>query len=339
MVPQSSDQPIAWRVLLGRLIADREERLRIAEVSGLRALTLQRWVQGESDPRPDTLQALLTAVPVHRQKLLDLIQEEFPDFVYVSRDDDAPPGPALWSRPTKNIPSAFFEHVLYAYATTSPSLLFWSICKLVLQQALFQLDPERLGMVISVARCLPSAPGGKVRCLWEPFELGTPPWRGDLADKTAFLGAESLAGYAIASCSPAIVQRLSENPDGLPVRPAEHSKSAASYPLLRAGFIAGCLNVASIEQDFFTATRIALVESYSRLLLLAFNSEEFFPRGLIELGILPPDDVQQTRLSTFRTSVNALLLGAAEREEAMTIVQAEQAVRLSIVEELLQVRP
>ena len=336
MLPHSSDQPMTWRDLLGRLIADREERLRIVEESGIGALTLRRWVQKKSDPQPNTLQGLLTAVPVHRQKLLALIRQEFPDFVYSSRDDEDFPGQALWNEPTRGIPSAFFENVLYTYATTPPGQLFWSICYLVLQQALFQFDPERLGTVVSVAKCLPCCPGGKVRSLWERVEIGTPPWRGDLANKNLFLGAESLAGYAIASFAPTIVQRLGENPDGLPVRKAEHSKSAASFPLLRAGSVAGCLNIASVEQDFFTPTRITLIKSYSRLILLAFNGEEFFPREAIALGIMPPDDVQQMRVSTFRQSVNALLIQAGERDEALTTVQAENDVRLQIVEDLLQ---
>src|SRR5206468_2159246 len=113
--------------------------------------------------------------------------------------------------------------------------------------------------------------GGKVRCLWELVEVGTPPWRGDLATTTLFLGAESLAGYAVASCSPAIIQRLRENPDSLPARKVQYSESAASYPLLRAGSIAGSMTVTSVEPDYFTAPRLSLIESYSRLLVLAFQ--------------------------------------------------------------------
>jgi GAF domain-containing protein len=331
-----AEQQETWRTLLGQLTAERADRQCISELSGLSLLTLQRWIKGESDPRPVSLQALLAVLPSHREALLKLIRVEYPTFTYSAGAEAAVHESAARSIPARSIPSAFIERVLYAYATTPPGLLFWSICSLTLQQALIQLDPDQLGMQITVTKCMPPVRGGKVRCLWELVAVGTPPWRGDLATTTLFLGAESLAGYAVASCSPAIIQRLRENPASLPARKVQHSESAVSYPLLRAGSIAGSMTVTSVEQDYFTAPRLSLIESYARLLALAFQNEELYARESIELGVMPPDEVQRAHLSAFRQRVNALLIEDAGRDEALSMAQAEQRVREQIIEELLQ---
>ena len=331
-----TEQQETWRTLLGRLTAERADRQSISELSGISVLTLQRWIDGESDPRSVNLQALLAVLPDHREALLKLIRVEYPTLTYSGAVDFILPESAMRGISARSIPSAFFDRVLTAYTTTPPGLLFWSICSLTLQQALIQLDPDQLGMQITVTKCMPPVRGGKVRCLWELVEVGTPPWRGDLATTTLFLGAESLAGYAVASCSPAIIQRLRENPDSLPARKVKHSESAVAYPLLRAGSIAGSVTVTSAEQDYFTAPRLALIESYSRLLVLAFQNEELYARESIELGMMPPDEVQRAHLSTFRKRVNALLIEDARRDETLSMAQAEQRVREQIIEELLQ---
>ena len=50
-----------------------------------------------------------------------------------------------------------------------------------------QLDPERIGMSISVVRCMPPK-NGKIRSLRESEGLGTPPWGGDLEERALLLG-------------------------------------------------------------------------------------------------------------------------------------------------------
>lgn len=321
----------AWRTLLGQLTADRADRQSISEQSGISLLTLQRWVEGKSDPRPVNLQMLLAVLPDHREALLKLIRVEYPTFTYSAAAETVVPESTARSIHAGRIPAAFYDRVVYTYATTPPELLFWTICSLTLQQALIQLDPDQLGMQITVTKCMPPRRGGKVRCLWKLVEVGTPPWRGDLTQTTLFLGTESLAGYVVASCSPAIVQRLRENPDSFPARKVKHSQSAACYPLLRAGSIAGSMTVTSTELDYFTAPRLSLIESYSRLLMLAFQHEELYDREAIELVMMPPDEVQRAHLSTFRQRVNALIEG-----ESLSMVEAEQRVREQVIDEMLQ---
>jgi GAF domain len=328
--------PQTWRNLLGNLIENRGDRQRLADVSGLREETLQRWAHLEADPRPATLQALLAAVPEHRSRLLELILVEFPSFTYSVQSEDVFPRRRAGSYPRKGIPPAFYDRVLYTYATTLDGLRFWTMCNLVLQQALIQLDPERLGMSISVAQCMPTAAGERVHCLWERVEVGTPPWRGDLAQKNVFLGVESLAGYAAVSRYPAVIQDLATNPDHLPVRQRAHRESVAAFPLLMAGSLAGCLIVSSSEKNFFSPARCDLVESYTRLLLLAFHGEPLYGQEAIDFAIMPDDRVQRAHMATFRGRVNERLLEAAWRGSALTCMQAELQVRQLVVEEFMR---
>src|SRR5260370_19476695 len=216
-----SDRTLSWRDLLGQLIEDPAERQRIAEVAKVHPMTLLRWVSRESTPRPASFHALVGARPQHRQILLKLIVKEFPDFpvtteqIPAERDSVQPP----------SIPSFFYERVLITSETVLPTLRFWVISNLVLRQALTQLDPDRGGMALTIVQCVPPALGNSVRCLRQSVELGTPPWRDDLAEKSCFLGAESLAGYALSVGHTSVVQDVRLNPERLPARRIDNEES------------------------------------------------------------------------------------------------------------------
>ena len=71
----------SWRVLLGQLIHDPQERNRIANELGINPATLVRWAHNETNPRPQNLSQLLKVVAsANRQKLQESIAEEFPEF-------------------------------------------------------------------------------------------------------------------------------------------------------------------------------------------------------------------------------------------------------------------
>ncbi|MBA2287436.1 MAG: helix-turn-helix transcriptional regulator, partial [Ktedonobacteraceae bacterium] len=144
-------EPETWRELLRGIISDGHEKQRIADELGISPITLTRWANRESDPRQQNLRLLLKALPQHREMLLELIPKEFDDFTAAAIDDS-----------TKEIPSAFYARVFIARGSTAEALRFWSICNLILQQALGQLDPDRLGMAVNVVRCMPPK-NGKVR--------------------------------------------------------------------------------------------------------------------------------------------------------------------------------
>ncbi len=70
----------SWRELLGEIIADSHERQRIAHMLGVNPITLTRWVNNESKPRPQNLRQLLDALPEYHSLLLELIATEFEGF-------------------------------------------------------------------------------------------------------------------------------------------------------------------------------------------------------------------------------------------------------------------
>ena len=180
-MPKSS----SWRELLKNIVTDNAERERIANEIGVRPITLTRWVSGESNPRPHNLRQLLHALPKqHRDALAELLEEEHFDLSASSTND----------RPDE-IEYKLIRQVLEARATTPSNLLSWTICRKVFQHALRRLDPERIGMAITLVQCMPPSSDGKIHSLRESIGLGTPPWQGDLELQAIFLGAESLAGY------------------------------------------------------------------------------------------------------------------------------------------------
>lgn len=317
-----------WRELLGRIIEEPGERQRIAEAATIHPLTLTRWVSRESDPRPTSFQALLEAVPQHRQQLLALIVQEFPDYpvsAEEAEDEERAPVESL------TISTFFYQKVLKTSATTTTLLRFWSICNLVLAQALNQFTQEG-GVAITVVQAVPPRPGNRVRCLRQSVELGTPPWRSDLAEKAWFLGAESLAGHALTENHLVAVQNIEENPEHLPARRIDFERSIAAVPLVRSGRVAGCLTLSCASPDSFTDARLSLLEQYALLVTLAFDDADFYAPQDIELRVMAPYADQQERFATFRQRVNQLL--AQERQYPLTLAQAELAVRQQLADEL-----
>src|SRR5437763_7618247 len=169
-------KPSTWRELLGRIIADPQVRQHLAYELGVSSITLARWVTKEFKPRPQNLRQLLHVLPEHRQLLLELIVQEFEDFPTTADKDAA-------ENVEQEIPSVFYMRVMRTRATLSRILRFSSICNLVLQQALGQLDPQRLGLAIIVARCTPPSDKNKIRSLRESVGRGSSPWKTDLEEE------------------------------------------------------------------------------------------------------------------------------------------------------------
>ena len=112
------DEPQSWRELLGRVINDPLERQRIANALDVNAITLSRWANGNSNPRPENVRNLLDALPQHHPLLLSLIAEEFPEFSTEALVTDEVP---------QEIPSACYARVLSTHADIPDSLYFWSV--------------------------------------------------------------------------------------------------------------------------------------------------------------------------------------------------------------------
>ena len=323
-------EQLSWREQLSKIIANPIERERIANEVGVRAGTLSRWVSGESLPRPHNLRQLLNALPKQqRDELLGTMEEELSDLADAALDDTF-----------SEIAYKFIMEVFDARATISDTLRYWSISRLVLEQAIQQLDPEHVGMAITIVRCMPPAIDGKIHSLRESLGLGTPPWAGNLEQDALFLGAESLAGYVTASCRVEAVQDLVKDKTFLPAYQAEYEVSAVAHPIMMAGRVAGCLLVSSTQPNYFLSqARLALIHGYANLMTLAFEPHEFYRPELIELRIMPPLDVQREYFAGFRQRVLRIMTEYAATGRPLTNIQAEELVWQELEGILLRLPP
>ncbi len=319
-----------WRDLLGTIIGDPKERQRLIDALGVTSITLTRWVSGESDPRPQNLRHLLSVLPQHRERFVELLKKErgLGEFVNPVAEE-VPPG---------EIPAEFYARVFIARSTMTDNLRFWSTCNLILQQALGQLDPDRQGMSIWVVKCMPpSGPYKKVRSLREVVGQGTYPWSGNLEQQAMFLGAESLAGNVVTLCRPGIIENLDEEHNLMPAARVDFEKSAAIYPILCAGRIAGVLLISSTQYNhFLLQTRTALAQSYADLIALSFEAEDFYAPEDIALCVMPTHNEQKQYFAKFRQLIADTMIDAASRNRPVNNIEADQIVWQRLEEEFLQ---
>lgn len=169
-------EPKDWRELLGWIANDPENMQRLIQSLGVRDITIKRWVRRESEPRPQNLRRLLTAVPEYRDQFAELIPQEFEDFTDSVLDDSH-----------QEIPAKFYAEIFQMRGTIGPTQAFWSLTTSIINQALNQLDPEHLGMAITAVKCLVTArPDRKILSLRETLGQGSGPWPANL-EQTAML--------------------------------------------------------------------------------------------------------------------------------------------------------
>jgi len=323
-------EQLSWREQLSKIISNPIERERIANEIGVRPVTLSRWINGDSLPRPHNLRQLLNALPKQRRdELFEAMEEELSDIAVSALADTS-----------SEIAYKFIMEVFDARATMSDTLRYWSISRLVLEQAIRQLDPERVGMAVTVVRCMPPASDGKIHSLRESQGLGTPPWGGNLEQNAMFLGAESLAGHVAASCRAEAVQDLVKDRTFLPAYQTEHEVSAIAHPIMMAGRVAGCLLVSSTQPNYFLPQfRLSLVHGYANLLTLAFEPHEFYRPELIELRVMPPLDVQREHFASFRQRVLMIMMESSATNRPLINIQAEELVWQELERILLRLPP
>lgn len=319
----------SWTSILQGIIRSQSERQRIATSLGVTTTTLARWANAEYKPQRSHLIRLVQVVqPLHRQELVDALEEEYPDINNWLTDDSAA---------TDSIPAEFFAQVLNVRTTTTESLLFWRICDMVLKQALEQLDPCRLGMAIKLIQCMPPSNGGKIRSLRERAGRGSAPWTADLEHDVLFLGLESMSGYA------AEVRHVVNDDDlrkskTFPAYRAEFEISAAAQPIVLEGRIAGCLLASSTQAGYFSQQRLALLATFSNLIALAFHKNEFYPLRLVELRVMPPPEIQRPIIATFRDRVRTKFQEMMDTQQPPGNQEVEQLVWQEIESELLRLQ-
>ncbi|HVB73433.1 MAG TPA: hypothetical protein VNE38_07735 [Ktedonobacteraceae bacterium] len=310
-----------WRQLLGMIMQDARVKQRIYDELGVQTITLNRWVNGDTDPRPQNLKQLLNVLPEYREQFIDLLGDDYTEAV-ASISSDA----------SRDIPSTFIASVLSAHANIRKELRFWSLGNLVIRQALGQLDPDRLGMAITIVRCMKSSHSPLIRSLRESVAYGTPPWQGNLEQQGLFLGAESLAGYCVTLCKDVENNEIRDPNNLLPAHQIEHELSAAASPILFSGKIAGCMLVSSTQPNYFLSQyRLSLIHNYANLIALAFEIDEFYDMKDVQLEIMPLHVEQRKHFGNFRTRVTEILT-----QNKVTGAEAEHLVWEELEEKLLK---
>lgn len=321
-------QPATWQDFLGQLIANPYERERLAVAVRVRSITLQRWAEGVSRPREENIRALLKNLPSSAYPLfMRLLIVDFPEL----RQEKLPE-----ERFAKQLPSEFYARSLSNLALTPQPIYRQSMQDLVFQQILEHLDPDRLGLSVSLAVCVPPRQDRKVQSLREIGGLATPPWSHDLTEKPMFLGSESLAGYAMRHTRSYVIN----DRDEMTIFPAhwtEHERSSAAFPILRQARIAGCLIVSSVQEYFFTPPRLAVIEAYSHLAANIFEPEESYRPEEIELRLMPPYVRQLPYFASYNQRVSQKFVEAGLMKKQVSLQQVRQLVWQDIEEDLLQV--
>jgi hypothetical protein len=215
-------------------------------------------------------------------------------------------------------------------------LRFWRISDMILKQILAQLDPNQLGMAVTLVQCMPPSErhGNKIRSMRERAGRGTFPWTADLEPMALFLGMESLAGYAVEARRIVNTDDLTKE-KLLPAYGTDFEASASAHPILLGGSIAGCLAASSTQIGYFTQQRQSLLVAFSNLASLAFDKEEFYDPKLVELRVMPTPKYQRPILDGFRVRVSKLLTNATHQRTRMSNTEAEQKVWIDIEESLL----
>ncbi|MBV9019643.1 MAG: GAF domain-containing protein [Chloroflexi bacterium] len=317
----------SWTSVLQDIIGSHNERQKIATALDITTTTLSRWANSESKPqRPDLIRLLQVVPSQYRQEFLEALEEEYPDaHTWLLDDTDA----------TGSIDSDFFAQVLNVRTTTTESLLFWRISDMVLRKALDELDPNQLGMSIKLIQCMPPSHDGKIRSLREIAGKGTAPWTADLEHEVIFLGLESMSGYTVEVRHVINHDDLYKNTT-FPAYRGEYEFSAAAYPICLEGRIAGCLLAASRQPGHFSQQRLALLATFSNLIALALNKDEFYSPELVDMRVMPPPEKQQPIVATFRERVWEKFRTLAQGQERPSNQAVELLVWQEIESELLK---
>jgi hypothetical protein len=323
------EDPQTWQELLQNVISDPAELQRIAREIGINPVTVGRWANRISIPRPGNLRSLLEAMPQHRQKMQILLQRDFPNFSPESAAEE----PAILE-----IPSAFYSSIINIYTTSPPILRPSTICIAIFQQMLRHLDPLKQGLLIVACQCVPPHKEEKVRSLRITLGRATSPWENHIDNYTAFMGLESQVGDVVSRGHPIVIPSQKEYMQSYPTHTLSFAESRAVFPLLYFDRIAGAIAVVSTQQNHFTSAHIELLQSYAELLILAFEPEQFYPLKEINLGIMPSSEIQETYTGSFQSEVTNFMREAEKNHQQMKRSCAERIMWKKLEEKLLHLR-
>ncbi|MGH2480104.1 MAG: GAF domain-containing protein, partial [Ktedonobacteraceae bacterium] len=228
-----------------------------------------------------------------------------------------------------------YTQMFRIYTKTPPELVSQALQTVLLERAIEHLDPDRLGMCLTFAMCVPPAPGQKVRSLRQVNGIGTLPWERNLERKTIFLGTESLAGNAVMAAEMIYAESRESNPP-CPIQWTVHEHSAVAMPVLHQGKIAGVLLASSTRPYYFTPVYKRLLELYAHLAILIFPPGEFYKLKEVQLGRLPDYELQKPYFSHFEQRIVRKQGEAMATDGYLSMQQVRQDAWCEIADKLLE---
>jgi transcriptional regulator with XRE-family HTH domain len=327
MVEQQEVAYQSWQELLQSLIVRPKEKRRLAEESGLKQITLQRWAKGESEPREDKIWQLMQILPYQLSQLfVQLLRIEYPMFF---QEQIHPP------RQTRLIEARIYAEVLARNARVPGMLNRHQLTTLIFEEAIAQLDPDERGMCLALVLCVRPRDGEKVQVLHQVGGVGTPPWERNQARETMFLGAGSLAGEAVFQFSQAANDDR-KRPTLVPTYWTKNEESSVAYPLLRHARVAGALVASSKIPDYFGEDKKQLIEQYAHLMALLFQQDEFYEHKMLDLQPMPTLAEQEPLFVGFDRRLLRKYQEARNTQQPITMDQAREQAWQEIADELIR---
>jgi hypothetical protein len=117
----------------------------------------------------------------------------------------------------------------------------------------------------------------------------------------------------------------------LPAHQVPYELSAAAYPILLSGKVAGCILVSSTQANYFLSQyRLNLIHNYANLISLLFDPKEFYNSDEIRLEVMPPHHEQLKYFADFRSRAMEIM-----RTQHISNEEAEQQVWEALEQDLL----
>jgi transcriptional regulator with XRE-family HTH domain len=327
---QKAQEP--WRKFLREVFTRAGEKERIATALGVAPATLVRWTEGMHDPKPQQLLELRNALPEDRREAFVGILERMPEMQEYAD--------TLRELVLPSIPGPVYRRIIDAHAASGVARRFFDVATVILQQAIAQLDPGKLGMCLSIVRCMASSQGEPIRSLRQSISIGTAPWPEPVdPNGSVFMGAESLAGHVVTTTFAQIIENVDDPYGPLPLHRESDAleKSLAIFPILREGTkTAGCLMACSTQPYYFQQNHRDLLAAYASCCELAFDPSEFYDPQQIMLRELPSRDIQRTYAVRLPQWTAEAIRLAGRKGEHITSAAAQQIAWLRLEAALLE---
>lgn len=334
------DSTDSWRTYLQQIVNSPDKKRDLADQLNVEVKTLERWMSGESRrPRPALIKHLISLLPSGQQETFTTFLLADPD---IAREDYGlllqQPG-SFGNSLQEDIPSVLYERVLEAAAQIGvKEERFNTIVDLILHQGAALLDPNRVGLMLFIAQCMPPLNSKVQSVVIRTGRKSTDPF--DLASgRYYFFGRESLSGYCISTCRTQVIQDSADPSYQIPVQLGgnfAHQASMAALPIHRGTSVAGCLLASSSQKQHFTTARLDLLRKMANLMMLAFSDSEFHPQEDIALRLLPSIEAQEPYFHNFVSNALSLVSQARLEGTSLHYQEAQQHLLCDIEQRLIK---